>query len=88
MPDRQLLKAVADLREEIAQLGDEDAPARERLEGLAGDIERRLAGASDDEEGETLVAGLREAATQLEISNPRTTGILNRIMVALGSMGI
>jgi hypothetical protein len=37
---------------------------------------------------QSLLQDLRQSISQFEVSHPRTTAILNQIMVTLGNMGI
>ena len=86
------LHALLDqLRAEIDSLGeDDDAAARERLGALVTDLERRLEEPdhAELESHEDFVDSIRETVERLEVEYPRATGILNNIMVTLGSMGI
>jgi hypothetical protein len=50
-------------------------------------LETRLK-VSGEESHDTLVNNVQESIRQLEVEHPRTTGVLNHIMVALSNMGI
>ncbi len=87
MDEKQLKESLAQLRAEIHRLEAGDDQARERLNGLVADIERRLSH-PDREVHDSLMANLRSAIEHFEVAHPRATGILNHIMVTLGNMGI
>ena len=60
---------------------------RDRLNTLVANLETRLK-VSGEESHDTLVNNVQESIRQLEVEHPRTTGVLNYIMVALSNMGI
>lgn len=84
----ELTDLVARLKTEIAALDPGDQEARTRLQALMADLEARLADPPEDEDDEALMDSLRESVERFEVEHPRTTGILNEIMVMLGNMGI
>ena len=84
----ELQKSLDALRAEVEKLEAGDKEARQRLDLLIADIETRLANPGDLEHHETLVENIRDTITEFEVSHPRTTGILNHIMVTLANMGI
>lgn len=97
MSDNDLHALIGQLKTEISRLGPGDEEARVRLQALVADVEQRLGaverddadpGHEGDEGDEYLMESLREAVERFEVEHPRTTGILNNIMVTLGSMGI
>lgn len=88
MSNDELQDLLRRLKAEIAQLGPADEEARVRLESLVSDVERRIGAAEEPGADEDLMQGLRETVERFEIEHPRATGILNDIMVMLGSMGI
>lgn len=88
MTDRDLAHALEQLREEVAELGEDRSGSRERLEGLIAELEHRLAEPDDTDAHAGLADSVADAIRHFELENPRTTGILNHIMVVLGGMGI
>lgn len=88
MDNRQLRESLESLRIEVARLARADSDTRDRLEALIADIETRLAEPDNAEHYETLIQNVRDAITEFEVSHPRTTEILNHVMVTLGNMGI
>lgn len=94
MSDSDLHTLIGQLKAEISRLGPGDEEARVRLQALVTDVEQRLGAVEQDDtdaadEGdEDLMERLRETVERFEVEHPRTTGILNNIMVTLGSMGI
>ena len=87
MPEQQLRENLEKLRAEIDQVADSDTQTRNRLNTLINDIE-----ASIDPEQESgdikLVQNVKDAVAHFETEHPRTTAILNDIMVTLSNMGI
>ncbi len=90
MSQDQLHDLIAQLRKEIDALGADDEAARERLDGLIAELERRLENPLDEdlEAPEDFMETLRETVERFEVEHPRATGIVNSIMVTLGNMGI
>ncbi len=88
MSNEDLPQLIESLKAEIARLDPGDHEARARLEALVADIERRIDASDDSMAHEDLMESLREAVERFEVEHPRTTGIINNIMVMLGSMGI
>jgi len=90
MSNDQLHELIAQLRKEIDGLGADDAAARERLDGLVAELERRLADpdSEDLEAPEDFMETLRETVERFEVEHPRATGIVNNILVTLGNLGI
>lgn len=85
----ELTELVMRLKAEVAVLQSSDVEARARLEALIADLEARIADdAGGDDDDDDLLDSLRESVERFEVEHPRTTGILNEIMVMLGSMGI
>lgn len=87
MPEQQIRENLEKLRAEIDQVAESDDQAKVRLNALISDIE-----ASIDPERESgdnkLVQNIKEAVAHFEAEHPRTTAILNDIMVTLSNMGI
>lgn len=88
MSDSELHELIGQLKSEIARLGPQDDEARARLRALVAEVEQRLDPAEEDDAAEDLMERLRETVERFEVEHPRATGILNNIMVTLGSMGI
>ena len=88
MSDEQLRQSLEHLRLELERLEAEEAQIRERLDTLISGVETRLEKPEDTAHHQSLVQDLGQSVSQFEVSHPRTTAILNEIMVALGNMGI
>lgn len=88
MPDERLRQSLNELRSELERLEAEEAQVRERLDALISGVEMRLEKPDDNAQHQSLVEDVRQSISQLEVSHPRATAILNEIMVALGNMGI
>lgn len=88
MSDKQLRKSLDELRSELARLEAEEARVRERLDALIAGVETQIAEPGDATHQQSLVQELRNSISEFEVSHPRTTAILNEIMVTLGNMGI
>jgi uncharacterized coiled-coil DUF342 family protein len=88
MSDEKLRESLDELRSELERLKSEEAQVRERLDALISGVETRLDKPEDTAHHQSLVQDLRQSISQFEVSHPRTTAILNEIMVALGNMGI
>ena len=65
-----------------------DAAPRLGIDTLIAGVESRLESPDDADEHRSLVEELRRSVAEFETSHPRTTAILNEIMVTLGNMGI
>lgn len=88
MPDKRLRESLSELRSELERLEAEEAQVRERLDALISGVETRLDEPDDTDQHQSLVEEVRQSISQLEVSHPRATAILNEIMVTLGNMGI
>jgi len=87
MDKKEVLQDLARLLEEIDQLP-LDSAERKRLHLMVADIEGHLE-APDESEGQAeLVDTVDQLVTRLEADHPAFTGILRRVMNALGSMGV
>jgi hypothetical protein len=86
--EAQLKDQFLKLREEVGRLPPEDAAARTRLGALISDIERRLSNPESSEHDAGLLDNIRETIESFELAYPRTTSILNQLMVTLSNMGI
>ena len=87
MPEQQLRKNIENLRAEIAQIANDKAEAKARLNTLINDIEASM-DTVDEAEVNTLTQSLKDAVSHFETEYPRATAILNDIMVTLSNMGI
>jgi hypothetical protein len=83
----QLYKDLDSLLDEVDSIP-LDAADRQRLHGLISDIESHID--SNEEAGADfeVVDTVEELVTRLEADHPAFTGILRRVMNALGSMGV
>jgi len=88
MTDQALAALINRLREEIDNLPPSDHDARDRLEGIAGDLEKRIENAGDDEHHAGLVGSIQDTVHDLETRHPDATTVLNNIMMALANIGI
>jgi len=88
MPEKKIRDDIEKLRTEIKNLSaDEDTP-KEKLEILLQDIESGLETEMQNKKQSELLAGLKESVNHFETEHPRTTAIINDIMMALSNMGI
>lgn len=87
MSEQKLRDELEQLKTEAANLPIEDQAARERLQTIIDNLEQRLSETGDNDD-ETLFDQLQDSVTQFETEHPRTTAILNDIMVTLSNMGI
>ena len=87
MSKEQLYKDLDSLLEEVDSMPLEAAD-RQRLHGLISDIERHIDTAEDEEENFEVVDTVEELVARLEADHPSFTGILRRVLNALGSMGV
>ena len=88
MPEQTLRNLIGQLRAEIDQLPPADEAARDRLTQLIADLETRLSESAEAADHDSLVGSVQESIRQLEVEHPRTTGVLNHIMMTLSNMGI
>jgi seryl-tRNA synthetase len=88
MPKKTLQEELEKLRLEVDKVVREDTEAREKLESLIGDLEKKLDTPEDEAHHDNLLKGLKDAINQFEAEHPRATAILNDIMVTLSNMGI
>jgi predicted nucleic acid-binding Zn-ribbon protein len=88
MTDTRLKRELDRLRSEIKDLAPDNIEAREKLDLLISDIEKKVEEPSNENHHTTLIEDLKEAIAQFETEHPRATAILNDIMVTLSNMGI
>lgn len=87
MSEKEVSEALFNLRQEVERLSPSLPEDKERLEALLDDLEDRLE-ASEDPNQLHLVEDVKALIERFEADHPHITGILNQLMVALGSMGI
>jgi hypothetical protein len=88
MNDPKLQEDLNKLRREVKEIAAGDEEAREQLDLLISDIERRIQMPSDANSHKNLLESIQDAIGKFESEHPRATGILNDIMTTLGNMGI
>jgi hypothetical protein len=81
--DEVLKGAIAELRQELAALDAGDTSARARIEPLLAKLEAQ-AGAEHHAARESIGDAVRE----FEVQHPTLTAALERVLLALSSMGI
>ena len=88
MPDTNLKSSLAQLREEIKQLGEEHLAARERIDRLLEKIEESLASSSGSRERHALIDELRDTVKSFEIQHPRASSLVQEWIKALVNIGV
>ena len=89
MEKEELNRLIENLHAELNAANSVDHESRQRLEGLAQDIEKLVAsGSSAPEHRETAAAQLEDAALKFESDHPKLSMILGELMDALGKLGI
>jgi hypothetical protein len=88
MPEEQLQNVVEALRAEISRLEGIDAPSRERLNRLLGDVELKLEHPQDAAHHQYLVEQLSNDLTHFEVTHPALTKALNDLLATLSAAGI
>ena len=88
MSEHELETLLEQLRLELDAVDEGATEDRERLDGLAARLEHRLANPRVDDEDEELLSTLSDVLARYESEHPSLTGVLNRIMVSLSSLGI
>jgi DNA repair exonuclease SbcCD ATPase subunit len=87
MPTQRLQELLSKLQEEVDQLGDSSQKERERLESLISEIQTTL-DQDDADQQASLLDSLRNKLGEFESAHPTASGIVRRLMQALGDMGI
>ena len=87
MDNEQLYKDLSRLLDEIDSLPLEDGERR-RLHALLGEIEGHIDSPADTERPQDLTDTVDQLITRFETDHPAFTGVLRRVMNALGSMGV
>ncbi len=87
MPERLLRENLEKLRAEIGNVADSETQTKARLNALLNEIETSI---DPDQESSDikLIQNVKDAVAHFETEHPRTTAILNEIMVTLSNMGI
>ena len=67
---------------------DPSSAERERMDALAAAILQRLQLPREDNQDADLVERVSKAIDDFELAHPRLTGVLNEVLVRLGSAGI
>lgn len=88
MTDTKLQTELEKLRNEVNNIAVGNDEAREKLNLLISDIEKKLEGRADEAHDNNLLQGIKDAIGQFESEHPRATAILNDIMITLSNMGI
>lgn len=88
MNDIKLQDKLEKLRQEVNNAAVDNAEAKEKLNQLISDIEKKIEQPADEEHHNYLIQGIKDAIGQFETEHPRATAILNDIMITLGNMGI
>ena len=88
MNNIKLQEELKELRKEVNDIAIDNETARDKLNLLISDIEKKLEVPSDEAHHKHLLRGIKDAIGQFESEHPRATAILNDIMITLGNMGI
>jgi hypothetical protein len=83
----QIYQDLSSLLDEVDHLPLEDME-RKRLHGLISDIERHLDTETEEPEELEVHSAIDELVARLEADHPAFTGVLRRVLNALGSMGV
>ncbi len=87
MSEQDLKESIEKLRREVDALPDDDVDARQRLNTIISELDKKLAEpGTEDHHG--LVSNLQDSIKELEARHPDTTTLLNNIMMTLANMGI
>ena len=88
MTNTKLHEELERLRSEVNKVTDDNIDAKEKLNLLISDIEKKLDKPSDETHHRNLTENISNSINQFETDHPRATAILNDIMVTLSNMGI
>ena len=88
MNNAKLEEELERLRKEVNDIALDNETAREKLNLLISDIEKKLEVPADEDHHKHLLQGIKDTIGQFESEHPRATAILNDIMITLGNMGI
>ena len=87
MPTVRLQTLLTQLHEEIATLGESNPEETQRLERLVAEIDLALEN-EQPEAYEPLLDSIKSNLIEFESEHPTASGIVRRLMQALGDMGI
>lgn len=87
MDKDRIYRDLGRLVKEIDLLPLEEAERR-RLHGIVGDLEEHVEEPSEPRRREELVDTVDELISRFETDHPAVTGVLRRVLNALGSMGV
>ena len=87
MANEHLHQALTELRAELHRLEVKEANVRERLDAVIASVETHIDAPDDTVHHDSLVQNLSESILELEVSHPRASAILNKVMAALGNIG-
>lgn len=88
MTQEQLKRSLDGLRQELHALEDDSQETRARLGELIAELEDQIEQLGESEGTESLLDNLRRWVEDFEVEHPRTTRIVNDIMMTLSNMGI
>ncbi|MBS1270705.1 MAG: hypothetical protein MAG794_01671 [Gammaproteobacteria bacterium] len=87
MSEQDLKELIDKLRKEVEALPNDDVEARERLNAIIGELDKkRNEPGTEDHQG--LVGNIQDSIKELEVRHPDTTTLLNNVMMTLANMGI
>ena len=86
MPTQRLQQLLQKLNEEVRELEESNLEEKQRLESLISEIEDALA--QDEAEHAGLLDNLRAKLVEMDSEHPTASGVMRRLMQALGDMGI
>lgn len=87
MPTKRLQTLLTQLNQEIESLGESSPEETQRLERLVAEIELAL-DQEQPESYEPLLDAMQTKLVEFENDHPTASGIVQRLMQALGDMGI
>jgi hypothetical protein len=90
MRHQALYDSLSHLHAELQKIKHVDKTSSQLLNKLGNDIQRILDNSGDIPEShhKSLLASLEESVQHFEVSHPRLTSLMNRIINALSDMGI
>lgn len=87
MDKEQIYQDLTQLLNEIDQLPLDDTERR-RLHQMVSEMEEHVGGREPADKPQELADTVDQLITRFEADHPAVTGVLRRIMNALGSMGV
>jgi len=88
MPKNKLHDELEKLRIEVNEVINNNHEAKQKLNSLIADLEKKLSEPNDIEHHHNLIKNVKNVISHFETDHPRATAILNDIMVTLSNMGI